>query len=156
MIWIFTAGESDGIKSRIFSLIFSTLLEPLPLLTNEIFFCYFDCDRRVCEWNNQIILLLLFGKACIRQWPARLLLLLIETWYDSLPDLLTAVQLYLVRKHDQFLKTNSICCPWVWWLLTLTHDIFLKHYYTVHIFWEGQNVLRNLHRRFVLCSASQI
>ena len=64
---------------------------------------------------------------CIRQWPARLLL--IETWYDSLPDLLTAVQLYLVRKHDQFLKTNSICCPWVWWLLTLTHDIFLKHYY---------------------------
>jgi hypothetical protein len=26
----------------------------------------------------------------------------------------------------------------------------------VHIFWEGQKILRNLHRRFVLCNASQI
>ena len=26
----------------------------------------------------------------------------------------------------------------------------------VHIFWEGNKILRNLHRRFVLCSASQI
>ena len=26
----------------------------------------------------------------------------------------------------------------------------------VHIFWEGHKILRNLHRRFVLCSASQI
>ena len=26
----------------------------------------------------------------------------------------------------------------------------------VHTFWEGHNILRNLHRRFVLCSASQI
>ena len=29
-------------------------------------------------------------------------------------------------------------------------------YIKVHIFWEGQNFLLNLHHRFVLCSASQI
>ena len=29
-------------------------------------------------------------------------------------------------------------------------------FYKVHIFWEGHKILRNLHRRFVLCSASQI
>ena len=26
----------------------------------------------------------------------------------------------------------------------------------VHIFWEGHKILRNLHRKFVLCGASQI
>ena len=26
----------------------------------------------------------------------------------------------------------------------------------VHIFWEGHKILKNLHRRFVLCSVSQI
>ena len=28
--------------------------------------------------------------------------------------------------------------------------------FKVHIFWEGHKILRNLHRRFVLCSVSQI
>ena len=32
----------------------------------------------------------------------------------------------------------------------------LARYIKVHIFWEGHKILRNLHRRFVLCSASQI
>ena len=30
------------------------------------------------------------------------------------------------------------------------------HFDKVYIFKEGQKILRNLHRRFVLCSASQI
>ena len=31
-------------------------------------------------------------------------------------------------------------------------NMFIK----VHIFWEGHNILRNLHSRFVLCSDSRI
>ena len=37
------------------------------------------------------------------------------------------------------------------------HSVELfQHYIKVHIFWEGHKFLQNLHRRFVLCSASQI
>ena len=36
-----------------------------------------------------------------------------------------------------------------------TYNIFQLHF-KVHIFWEGHKILRNLHRRFVLCSANQI
>ena len=38
------------------------------------------------------------------------------------------------------------------WLKNWKYVTLLK----VHIFWEGHKILRNLHRRFVLCSASQI
>ena len=34
-------------------------------------------------------------------------------------------------------------CMTIWWI-------------KVHIFWEGHKILQNLHRRFVLCSSSQI
>ena len=32
----------------------------------------------------------------------------------------------------------------------------MNTYTKVHMFWEGHKILRNLHLRFVLCSASQI
>ena len=34
-------------------------------------------------------------------------------------------------------------------------DIFKKRVIKVHIFWEGNKILQNLHLTFVLCSASQ-
>ena len=41
------------------------------------------------------------------------------------------------------------------WILVFTrHKCFSL--YKVHIFWEGQKILRNLHSRFVLCSNGQI
>ena len=70
-------------------------------------------------------------------------------------------------KHSRifclFLYTPIICIYMcraeVWKSLQYScHGIFWKKRLSskVHIFWEGHNILRNLHRRFVLCSNGQI
>ena len=68
------------------------------------------------------------------------------------------------RLHE--FKTNRTCkiCTRVEWdwlskIDSFIFEIFFYHYgliSKVHIFWEGHKILRNLHRRFVLCSNSQI
>ena len=60
------------------------------------------------------------------------------------------LQLSYQPKCNRFNKWVTIC---------ILNSLFMYIVFfcnKVHIFWEGHNVLQNLHRRFVLCSDSQI
>ena len=50
-----------------------------------------------------------------------------------------------LTEESEFIMDNKV--------YAIPQDIMIGK---VHIFWEGQNFLQNLHRRFVLWSASQI
>ena len=57
---------------------------------------------------------------------------------------------YNLVVREKYLPTYLVYCkknPSLW---------FPSYDFKVHIFWEGHTNLRNLHRRFVLCSANQI
>ena len=70
-------------------------------------------------------------------------------------DLKKSLVSYLKSKKQQgpVLKQNY---GWCMQPNTTFQFSTVKKYSKVHIFWEGQKFLRNLHQSFVLCIASQI
>ena len=66
-----------------------------------------------------------------------------------------------ILRQKQVFQQHQLKCKMIVFIFKLKLDlldsyavnIFLS--YKVHIFWEGHKILRNLHRRLVLCSASQ-
>ena len=57
--------------------------------------------------------------------------------------------------RNSFTFITKICISMIFSVRT-TYLPQLVNVVKVHIFWEGHKILRNLHPRFVLCSASQI